>query len=244
MVSKHRTSRAQVTLGRALSKLGVSSRAQAGKLLQSGRVAVNGHVIKDAELWIDLRSDRVAVDGVAAMPRVKRYFVMNKPAGVVTSRSDERGRRTVYDLLPADAAGCFPVGRLDRDTSGLLLFTSDTAFGEFITSPATKVPKTYIVALDAPVGTSEIELVERGMTLRNGTRYRPARMEKADRGNVYSITIAEGKNRQIRRMMQEIGRSVIALTRIAIGSIALGSLGEGRVRRLTESELASLEWQR
>ncbi len=244
MITKHRSSRAQVTLGRALSKLGVSSRSQAARILESGRVSVNGEVVKDADVWLDLRTDKIALDGIAARPREKRYLVMHKPAGVVTTRSDERGRKTVYDLLPPMHVGCHPVGRLDRETSGLLFFTNDTAFGEFITNPSKKIPKTYRVLLEAPMGDHDSERLERGMTLENGTRYLPARVQRSDGKNAYLITIVEGKNREIRRMMKEFGCTVKTLTRVEIGSVALGDLQEGSVRNLTERELSVLGWLR
>ncbi len=242
MLTRRRQSRAQVTIGRALSKLGLVSRSQAEELLASGRVTVNDSVVRDPGIWLDIRLDSIAVDGTVVARVKKRYLMMNKPAGIVTTRSDERGRKTVYDLLPAEDKSCNPVGRLDRDTSGLLLFTSDTGFGEFVTNPSTKMPKEYDVLLDATLDETGIHRLESGMTIRDGTHYLPARVRKLSGVPRYRVTITEGKNRQIRRMMQALDRSVIALARVRIGPLELGDLPAGAVRVLTIDELTSLGW--
>lgn len=241
MPSPIRRGRNQITLARALSKLGIASRTQAEKLIRDGKVKVNGKLVRSPSVWVDPRSERITVAETAARPAVHRYFVLNKPVGVVTTRSDELGRMTVYDLLPKNLPWMFPVGRLDKDSSGLLLLTNDTRLGERISAPLYKVPKTYRVELDRPLADEDRRQLESPMTLRNGTRLQPATVQRYRRPTSHiEITIREGKNRQIRRMLQQLGYSVIALQRIRIGPIELGNLPEGKLRPLTDGEMKAL----
>jgi pseudouridine synthase len=166
--------------------------------------------------------------------------MMHKPRGVVTTRSDERGRRTVYDLLPKSLPRVFPLGRLDKDSSGLLLFTNDTRFGERITNPLGMTPKCYSVELDRPLREKDRAAFARGLRLEDGTRCRPARVEHGGAPASYLITITEGKNRQVRRMCASLGYAVRVLERVGIGTVRLGSLPEGGVRSLTPGEVTSL----
>ena len=242
MISKQRRSRGQVTLARALSKLGLTSRSQAAELIRAGRVAVNGEIVRRADRWLDPKTDNIAVDSAIARPAARRYLMMHKPAGFVTTRSDERGRKTVYDLLPEEFSRCFPVGRLDRDSSGLLLFTNDTRFGDYVTNPSTKMPKTYLVRLDAVMNDASIKRLEKGLATSNGIKYLPARVSKTDQPCEYAVTIEEGKNRQVRRMMSEVGHVVLRLQRSSIGRVTLGNLPEGKSRELTPGELGLLGW--
>jgi 23S rRNA pseudouridine2605 synthase len=166
---------------------------------------------------------------------------MHKPVGYVTTRCDERSRATVYDLLGDMRDWVFPVGRLDRGTSGLLLFTNDTAFGEALTSPESHVSKTYRVRLDRPLAEADIRRMESGMALDDRTRLRPAvvgRVRGAE--TAYDLTIHEGKNRQIRRMCERLGYDILSLHRTGIGSLALGTLAEGKTRVLSRVEVESL----
>jgi pseudouridine synthase len=230
-----------VTLARALSKLGHTSRAQARSLVESGRVSVDGRTVRDPDRWIDLRSARVGVDGGPVGKKRHVYLAMHKPAGYVTTRRDERSRATVYDLLGDMRDWVFPVGRLDRETSGLLLFTNDTAFGEALTNPDARVPKTYLVRLDRPLGDADARRMKTGMELGDGTRLRPATIaRRAGSPLELELTIGEGKNRQIRRMCAALGYGVAALHRIRIGSLALGALPEGKTRALGRAEVDAL----
>jgi pseudouridine synthase len=165
---------------------------------------------------------------------------MHKPAGTVTTRSDERGRKTVYDLLPEHTPWVFPVGRLDKDTSGLLLFTNDTRFGERITRPESRVSKTYVAQIDRPIETSHRKLMEGGMETESGERFLPATVVPDRQRMKCEVTIQEGRNRQVRKMFKHFGYEVVALHRTRIGPLALGELRPGDVRSLHPSEIEAL----
>ncbi len=231
----------RVTLARVISKFGVASRAQARIMIASGRVTVNGKTVRDPDQWVNPKEDRITVEGTRVRTPARIYLVMHKPRGVVTTRSDERGRRTVYDLLPAGTPWVFPIGRLDRETSGLLLFTNDTRFGESATNPLEKVPKRYVVLLNTTMSADDRRVIESEMFLDDGTRLRPAMVGVDDKNpHCCEITIHEGKNRQIRRMCEALGYKVLSLRRVAIGGISLGDLLEGSTRALTAAEITSI----
>lgn len=236
------TGRPNVSLARALSKLGVCSRRQARAWVVAGRVAVNGRVLTNPEVRVDPDRERFAVDGRPVGAAAPRYLVLNKPAGLVVTRSDERGRPTVYTLLAPADRGLFPVGRLDRASEGLLLFTNDTQWANALLAPASKVPKEYHVRLDAPIDDAALARLRAGVVLDDGARTQPALVERAPRapGVWLTVTLTEGKNRQVRRMVQAVGRCVQALIRVRIGSLALAELAPGRVRALTPEEVQAL----
>jgi len=242
MSGKKRLGTNQITLARALSKFGVVSRKQAGEVIRRGSVSVNARKVLSPDQWVDPKSDKVTVDGKPLRQQKLVYLVLNKPPGVVTTRSDELGRKTVYDLLPDDSRWLFPVGRLDKDTSGLLLLTNDSRFGDKITSPLTKVPKMYAVAIDKRLRPDDRKLMESTFTLRDETLLRPA-VVSVDKRNplALNMTITEGKNRQIRRLCEELGYEVRSLCRLSIGPIRLGNLAEGEARPLTEKELSLIK---
>lgn len=209
-------------------------------MIAAGRVSIGGRVVRRPDAWVDPQRERIWVDGTPIKPHRRIYLAMNKPAGVVTTRSDERGRDTVYQFLPPAHPWLFPIGRLDKETSGLLLFTNDTRFGERVTNPLEHVPKTYLVCLDIPLQKQHRQLIEQPILLEDGTLLKPARILPHESGERYMVTIHEGKNRQIRRMFSEIGYEVVALKRVRIGNIELLDLPEGETRVLTTSEIASI----
>jgi 23S rRNA pseudouridine2605 synthase len=237
---ERRKGKNEISLARAISKFGVASRSQGRAMITGGEVTVNGVVTQNPDAWIDPRRDTIAIGGNRVQARPFVYLALNKPAGVVTTRSDERGRPTVYTLLPADMQWVFPVGRLDMESSGLLIITNDTAFGERLTSPRAKLPKVYEVRLDRPLEESDAATLRKGMTA-GGVQYRPV---EADRiGNdplAVRVSLSEGKNRQIRKMLAALGYDVLLLRRVSIGTLALGTLAPGSVRSLTPDEVTAL----
>ena len=244
--SQQRRSLPNVSLARALSKLGVASRSQARELIRSGRVTVNGRALTNPEVRVHPERESIAVDGKTVARGRRLYIMMHKPAGYVTTRSDERGRATVYDLLNDRDRRLFPVGRLDRDSRGLLLFTNDTPWANALTDPASKLPKVYELRLDREITDPDMERFRSGVTLGDGGRTRPAkirRLERAD-GPLVEAAITEGRNRQLRRMMSALGYEVKDLLRTRIGSVSLLGLREGDVRALTPEEIRALKAER
>jgi 23S rRNA pseudouridine2605 synthase len=241
MISLKRQDAGQVSIVRALSKLGYASRSLAEALVDERRVAINGRIVTSPHTWLDLRTDRIALDGKPLHRRQEIYLAMNKPRGIVTTRADERHRRTVYDLLPASDKWVFPVGRLDKDSGGLLLLTNDVRFGEGLTNPDRHIQKVYRVRLDRPLAEDHRRVMESGMVLDNGTVLRPVEVRFPGGDHcLLTMTLAEGKNRQIRKMAESLGYVVQDLLRIGIGDVRLGMLKEGEVRALTPGEVASL----
>ncbi len=226
-----------VSLPRALSKLGLCSRAQAFAHIEAGRVEVNGRVSRDPSLRVSLELDSIAVDGkVAAESREPIVIAVHKPVGYVTTRSDPQGRKTVYELLPGLDRFVFPVGRLDQDTSGLLIFTDDHRLGEALTNPERHVPKTYQVLVDRLPDQSQLKALRAGVDIGRGEVTRPARVKLLGveiEGASLRIVLDEGKNRQIRRMLSAVGLSVVKLSRVAVGDFQLGALGTGKYSSLS-----------
>ena len=230
------------TLDRLLSRSGLCSRVEAARWIAAGRVRVNGRLVRKPDVWVDPESDAVSLDGRPLGGARPLYIVLHKPKGFLTSRGDPRGRRTVYDLLDGVPAWVFPVGRLDRDTSGLLLLTNDTELGERVTNPRTGLEKLYRVTTKSRVGAEELARLEHGLALEDGPT-RPARARLVGhRGptSVVELALTEGRNRQVRRMFLTLGRPVKELRRIAIGPLELGTLASGHWRALTHGELREL----
>jgi 23S rRNA pseudouridine2605 synthase len=230
------------TLDRTLSRLGVCSRTQARALIAEGRVAVDGRAVRDPERWVDLERQALTLDGRRLGRAKPVYLALHKPKGCVTTLSDPEGRSTVYDLLRGVPDWVFPIGRLDRDTSGLLLFTNDSAFAEGIAAPEARVPKVYRVRTRAPLSDDELEPLRRGVLLHDGLA-RPARatLLRAYKGySLVELELTEGRNREVRRMLSALGNGVRELRRVSIGPLALGTLASGAWRRLTPAEVAGL----
>lgn len=229
-------------LARVLSKRGICSRSQGEKLAREGRVRVDGRVVRDPEFPIR-GLERIDVDGGGAEAAAPVYLVMNKPRGIVVSAADERGRDTVYSLLEgAGLPWLGPVGRLDKASEGLLLLSNDTTWAAGITDPATHVPKTYHVQVaghpdDATVAAMLEGIVDEGEPLRAGAA---ALLRQGEKNAWLEVTLDEGRNRHIRRLMAALGFEVQRLVRVAIGELPLGELPKGKWRHLAEAEVAAL----
>ena len=226
------------TLERVLSKAGVGSRTEARRWIAEGRVKVNRRVVRDPDQWIDLERDRVAFDGKPLRKMEQTYLLLYKPKGYITTYRDPQGRPTIYDLLPERDRYLFPVGRLDLETSGLLILTNDTAFAERMTNPDYKVPKMYLVKASKPLSDEQLDQLRKGVELRDGPT-RPAIVSRVS-ANKFEITISEGRNRQVRRMVEALDAKVLKLVRVAIGPIRIGELAIGKTRELTPNEVRAL----
>lgn len=234
------------TLERVLSKSGIGSRSEARRWVGEGRVKVNGRVEGDPNRWVDLERDQIAFDDRPLETIARSYLLLHKPAGYLTTYRDPEGRKTIYDLLPDRDRYLFPVGRLDLDTSGLLILTNDTAFAERLTNPGYHVPKRYVVKASKHLSETDLDRLRNGLELRDGPT-RPAavtRLRDPGGKTVFEITITEGRNRQVRRMVEALDAKVISLARVAIGEIELGDLAAGSARELTPEEVASLSRER
>lgn len=230
------------TLERVLSKAGLGSRTEARSWIGASRVQVNGRVIQNPDQWIDLDRDQVLFDGKPLESADKLYLLLNKPKGYITTYKDPEGRPTVYDLLGDLETWVFPVGRLDLDTSGLLVLTNDSGFAELLTNPHYKVPKTYQVKCSTRITNEQIDDLRTGVELADGPT-RPAtvnRLRDSEKYSFLEIQVTEGRNRQVRRMVEAIGSKVLKLVRVAIGPVRIADLEIGKWRELTRSEVKSL----
>jgi 23S rRNA pseudouridine2605 synthase len=230
------------TLERVFSKAGLGSRTDARKWINSGRVRVNGKIVQNPDHWVDLQRDRVSLDGKPLKQKDKTYILLYKPKGCLTTWRDPGGRPTVYSLLADVDAWLSPVGRLDLDTSGLLLMTNDTDFAEKVTNPGHKVPKTYLVKASTLLTDEQLDQLRRGVQLSDGPT-RPAEVQRVRDGAKYTfleLTVTEGRNRQVRRMIEAVGSKVLKLVRTAIGPIRIGDLPIGKWRKLTADEVRAL----
>jgi len=230
------------TLERVLSKAGLGSRTEARRWIAAGRVRVNGKAVRDPDQWVDLERDRVEFDGKPLRRERRIYLLMYKPTGYLTTHRDPQGRPTVYDLLPDEDRYLFSAGRLDLDTSGLLILTNDAQFAERLTNPEYHIPKTYLVKASRHLTDDDLDKLRTGLELRDGMT-RPATVERireAGGKTVFEITITEGRNRQVRRMVEALEAKVLKLVRVAIGTIRIGELQMGKTRELTEEEVRTL----
>ena len=240
MVAKQRKLK---TLDRVISKAGIGSRTEARKWIGAGRVAVNGKTIQTPDHWVDLARDRVTLDGRPLTKLRKIYLLLYKPKGYLTTYKDPEKRPTVYDLIQGLGEWVVPVGRLDLDTTGLLLMTNDTDFADHVMSPESKVPKTYLVKASALLTDEQLDRLRHGIELSDGPT-RPAivhRIRDSARYTFFEITITEGRNRQVRRMVEALGAKVLKLVRTRIGPIEIGALEIGKYRELTHAELKALQ---
>jgi len=241
---RNATPKRRVGLARALSKLGHCARSQAFDLIQEGKVRLNGSVVRNPESPVRLGIDRIQIDGKLLAAAEKIYVVLNKPRGIVTTAADEKGRDTVYSLLPADFCWIAPVGRLDQASEGLLFLTNDSEWAARITDPASHLDKTYHVQIGVVADSRLVESLERGIGMPNGEFLKAKRVSLLRAGQKNSwleVTLDEGKNRHIRRMLDALGAEVLRLIRVSIGPLQLGSLSKGAHRPLRQEEKDALD---
>jgi 16S rRNA pseudouridine516 synthase len=237
-------------LDKILAHMGYGTRSELRRLTKAGVIFVNGQKVKDSGIQVDPNKDQITVDGDTVHYREFVYLMMNKPQGVVSATEDNRDR-TVVDLLDPiyKPFEVFPVGRLDKDTEGLLLLTNDGKLAHNLLSPRKHVPKTYLARVEWEVGESVSEAFKQGVTLDDGYVTLPAKLVVMEAGNAFEckqsvieLTIMEGKFHQVKRMLQAVGQQVVFLKRISMGPLQLDpALALGAVRELTETELSSLQ---
>jgi 23S rRNA pseudouridine2605 synthase len=237
------TGRHGARIDRVLSKLGACSRAEAARLVAAGRIRINGRVCTDPSSPADPSCDRIEIDGRPAVAAAPAYVVLNKPRGLVTTTSDERGRPTVYECFGPDApARLVPVGRLDQASEGLLLFTTDTAWADAVTNPARRVDKVYHVQVNRPPTEPLARSFEAGA--QDGGEHLAARraavLRAGEKNGWLEITLDEGRNRHIRRLASALGLDVLRLIRVAVGPLQLGNLAKGAWRHLERTEVESI----
>jgi 23S rRNA pseudouridine2605 synthase len=231
--------KAFATLDRILSKAGIASRTTTREWIQQGRVKVNGRVVRDPDHWVVTSKDVVHLDGRRVRDEKKIYIALNKPTGLVTSFGDDRNRSTVYECLKDVDRWVFPVGRLDLDTSGLLILTNDTQYGERLLQPESKVPKTYYGKVAGGVTLDEYFKLAYGLDIGRGESTGPSivrEVRSTDKYTWFELTITEGKNRQVRRMFEALGHQMLKLVRIRIGGLSLGDLPIGKYKVLSREE--------
>ena len=234
----------KVGLARAISKLGYCSRSQAAELIRAGRVKLNGAMRRDPETPVHPGKDRIEIDGQPVARSSKMYLVLNKPRGVVTTASDEKGRETVYSYLPENLSWLAPVGRLDKASEGLLLLTNDSEWAARITAPESHLDKTYHVQIGAIADDALLESLRKGFTTADGEFLRvkcASILRQGDRNSWLEIVLDEGKNRHIRRMLEHENIEVLRLIRVAIGPLRLGDLPRGATRPLDQKEKQALD---
>ena len=225
-------------INKFLAECGVASRRACDKLIESGAVLVNG---KKAAIGDDVsEKDEITVDGQPVKRKlVHSYYIMNKPKGYVCTVKNDKDRKTVMSLLPEGAGRVYPVGRLDYDTEGLLLFTDDGDLAFRLTHPKSEIPKTYLVRIEGAIGDKELNRLRAGVEL-DGKLTGKSKVKVIETDKQYTklhVTINEGRNRQVRRMFECVGKQVDFLKRIRIGDLGLGSLARGKVRRLSDEEV-------
>jgi 23S rRNA pseudouridine2605 synthase len=233
MAPKTSTSK-RLTVDRLLSKRGIASRGTSQEWIRAGRVRINGRVIHDPATWVLWPKDAVSIDDQPIQDSVKRFILFHKPKGVITTHSDEKSRKTIFDVLPADLVYVHAVGRLDQATSGLLLLTNDSTLSSLLTDPAQKVMRTYLVSVrgeftEAQAGEAVAGVVDGGERLQCHT----VKIQKhSGRESHLEVVLIQGKNREIRRLFQALGHEVTRLRRIQYGPFKLEDLPSGAWREI------------
>jgi len=230
-----------IRLNKAVALTGVASRRKAESLILDGNVHVNGKVVTELSTLINPQSDKLMVNGKTLSAYVKyTYILLNKPRGYVSTCSDPNGKKTVLDLIIGEKHRIFPVGRLDIQTEGALLLTNDGDFSNSVMNPKRSIPKMYKVKVDGIITDSEIESMRKGMVINRRYKTKPARvhyLSTTGKNSWIKIVITEGKNRQIRKMCDKVGHSVLKLKRTAIGPFKLEELRSGEYKILSQEEI-------
>jgi len=255
-----------MTLDRVLSRMGLASRTAAREAIRAGRLKVNGRVVRDPETWVDSERSAIHFDGTRVKPARRIYLLLYKPKGVITSHGDPERRKTVYDCLARSGARergrsrgrdggqlpskpeqmrrwVFPVGRLDKDTSGVLLMTNDTEFADFVTNPQSRVPKTYLVKTSGLMSDDVIAQLSGGVVMKRGDAAHPLGVRRLEDRNKYTwleVVLTEGKNREVRRMIEAVGFKVLKLVRTRVGPLTFEGLEVGSWRMIDAAEIAAL----
>ncbi len=228
-------------INKFLAACGMASRRDCDNLIAEGRVQVNG---KKASVGMDVNEeDEVYVDGRKAVLQKNEYYILNKPKGYICSVSDDKGRKTVLDLMPKNVGRIYPVGRLDYDSEGLLILTTDGALAQRLTHPSNEVPKTYLVKIEGTCTEAALNPIRSGVEIEGGyvTKKCKAHIVETDKNYTkIHVTLTEGKNREVRKMFAAIGKEVALLKRIKVGEITLRGLDRGAYRKLTAQEVQYL----
>ncbi len=230
-------------INKFLAEQGIASRRGSDQLVSEGRVTINGVVAKAGDSVED--SDEVKLDGKILSHKIRyEYYLLNKPKGCVCTVSDEKGRKTVMDFLPAGAGRVYPVGRLDYDTEGLLLLTNDGDLAYRLTAPQNEIPKTYLVRIEGTIAPHELNRLRTGVEIERGVVTKKCKVNVIETDKKFTklhVVLTEGKNREIRKMFEAVGKKVDFLKRIRIGDLTLTGLDRGAVRRLTREEIFYLQ---
>lgn len=229
---------------KVIARAGIASRREAEKLISEGRVTLNGKVVEELGTKVDTDKDYIKVDGkLITRPEPKAYLILYKPRGYVTTTSDPEGRPTIMELLERVKGRVFPVGRLDYDTEGLILCTNDGDLTHRLQHPSHEVPKTYFAKVEGVPTPEEITKLRKGIKLEDGMTA-PAKVKlvrKVEANSWLEITIHEGRNRQVKRMVEAIGHPIIKLKREGLAFLTLGDLKPGEFRHLTAEEIKKLK---
>lgn len=234
---------ARTGLARALSKMGHCSRSQGVSLIKAGRVTINGTVARDPEKPVEVGRDLLRVDGVPLTAAKSVYVMLNKPRGLVTTASDEQGRDTVFECFKDETfPHISPVGRLDKASEGLLLFTNDNAWADQITNPVTHLPKTYHVQVGGLIDETMLSRLKRGVVHEGEklTLLSVSKLREGEKNTWLEIVLDEGRNRHIRRVLEVHNIETLRLIRVAVGDLVLGKLAKGSWRHLTTREVTQM----
>jgi len=235
----------KIRLNKYLASCGLGSRRKVEEYIFSGKVRVNGSVVRTPGITVETESDSVLFENKPLEPDKRfKYIILNKPKGYLTALKDDRGRPTVMDLIPEKykRVGVFPVGRLDRDTEGIIILTNDGRLAHILTGPFNRIRKEYLVTIDRPIEKTDMDKMERGIYIPQlKIKTKPATVEFKDKsGSCLRITLAGGKNRQIRQALKKLGYRVIAVKRTALGPLVLKGVNKGMCRPLHEYEMKLL----